>query len=96
MKYHLIIKSGAELDITDSVKWYDEKQQGLGLRFLNDLDQKLQKVQANPLHYQVRYKTIRMAFLDTFEDAIHYIVEENKVYVLAVLGTHDDPKKWIK
>lgn len=96
MKYHLIIKSAAELDITGSVKWYDEKQQGLGLRFLNDLDQKLQKVKANPLHYQVRYKTIRMAFLDTFEDAIHYIVEENMVYVLAVLATRDDPKKWIK
>ena len=92
--YNLIIKPEAELDIVDVKKWYDDKKEGLGLRFSEELDQKLAKVQANPLHYQSRYKTVRMAILDTFPDAIHFVVEEGTVYVLAVLGTARDPKNW--
>jgi len=75
MKYELIIKPEAALDIEETMRWYDEKQEELGLRFIEDLDHKIAKVQADPLHYQVRYKSIRMAFLDVFQDAIHFAVE---------------------
>lgn len=96
MEYDLIIKPDAELDIAEAMRWYDEKQAELGLRFAADLDQKIMKVQANPLHYQVRYKSVRMAFLDIFQDAIHFTVERNTVYVHAVLGTSRDPQLWNK
>ena len=96
MEYELIIKPEAELDIAETMRWYAEKQEELGLRFVADLDEKIAKVQANPLHYQIRYKSVRMAFLDIFQDAIHFTVEENTVYVHAVLGTSRDPQLWSK
>ncbi|WP_109832746.1 hypothetical protein [Reichenbachiella versicolor] len=96
MDYELIIKPEAELDIADTMRWYDEKQEGLGLRFIGDLDQKIAKVQANPLHYQIRYKSMRMAFLDLFQDALHFIVEGKVVYVHAVLGIARDSQLWDK
>ena len=34
MKFHLIVKPEAELDILESAKWYEEQRQELGLRFL--------------------------------------------------------------
>jgi len=68
----------------------------LGDRFLDELDEKMLKIQANPLHYQIRYKSVRMAFLDIFQDAIHYTVEENTVYVHAILGTRRDPQLWTR
>lgn len=39
---------------------------------------------------------MRMAILDVFQDAIHFTVEENTVYVHAVLGTARDPQLWKK
>ncbi|MGL1885482.1 MAG: hypothetical protein OCD76_03115 [Reichenbachiella sp.] len=94
MTYELVIKPEAVLDIAECKQWYEDKAEELGSRFIEVLDQKMLKVAANPLHYQVRYKTIRMAMLDVFQDAIHFTVEENIVYVHAVLGTARDPKLW--
>jgi len=96
MEYELIIKPEAEFDIAETMRWYDEKQRELGLRFIDDLDQKITKIQTNPLHYQVRYKSMRMAFFVVFQDAIHFTVEENTVYIHAVLGTARDPQLWSK
>ena len=94
IEYNLIIKPEAELDIADTMQWYKDKQEKLSLRFLEDLDQKLSKVQKNPLHYQIRYKTVRMAILDTFPNAIHFVVENNTIHILAILGTSRDSKLW--
>ena len=41
MKYSLIIKPEAELDMLKSSKWYEEKQNNLGLRFLDEAEELL-------------------------------------------------------
>jgi toxin ParE1/3/4 len=77
-------------------KWYEEKQENLGVRFLDEVDEKLNLVVQNPLHYQVRYKTTRFALIEHFPFAIHFLVEERKVIVLALLGTREAPENWHK
>ncbi|MCV9388269.1 type II toxin-antitoxin system RelE/ParE family toxin [Reichenbachiella ulvae] len=96
MDYEIVIKPDAEIDIRDAVKWYEDKKEGLGLRFIKELDQKLIKIRNQPLLYQKRYKLVRMAILSVFKEAIHFTVEENRVYVHAVLATARDPKIWNK
>ena len=54
MNYNLIVKPEAELDILQSAQWYEKKQQDLGLRFLEEVEEKLHLITSNPLHYQVR------------------------------------------
>lgn len=39
---------------------------------------------------------MRMAFLDVFQDAIHFTVEGDTVYVHAVLGMARDSQLWGK
>lgn len=41
MRYRLIIKSEAEIDILESAKWYEERRSKLGHRFLESVDNKL-------------------------------------------------------
>jgi len=94
MSYSLIVKPEAELDMLKSAKWYEEKQVDLGIRFLDEVEDKLSLVTHNPLQYQIRYKSTRWALVDHFPYAIHFIIEEDKVIVLAVLGTREDPEKW--
>lgn len=95
MQYSLVIKLGAELDISESMEWYEGQKEGLGSRYLDKLDEKMLKVESNPYHYQIRYKAVRIALLDVFPVGIHYTVEEDTIYVHAVLGTEEDPRFWI-
>jgi len=94
MKYNLIVKPEAELDMLEAAKWYEDKQENLGSRFLEEAEEKLYLITQNPLHYQIRYKITRLALIAHFPYAIHFIVEDKYVIVLAVLGTREDPEKW--
>ena len=58
------------------------------------MEEKLVSVVENPLHYQIRYRKIRFALVKRFPYAIHFTVEEDKIYVLAVLSTHGNPHEW--
>ena len=66
----------------------------MGFRFIAEVEDKFSILTQNPLQYQIRYKGTRWALVKHFPYAIHFIVEEEKVIVLAVLGTRDDPEKW--
>lgn len=90
MNYTIFIKPEAELDILKTAQWYEEKQHNLGSRFLDEIEEKLNLIKSNPLHYQVRYRTTRLALIKHFPCAIHFAVEKDKVIVLAVLGTRED------
>ena len=94
MKYNLIVKPEAELDMLEAAKWYEDKQENLGSRFLEEAEEKLYLITQNPLHYQIRYKITRLALIAHFPYAIHFLVEDKYVIVLAVLGTREDPEKW--
>jgi hypothetical protein len=39
MNFSLIVKPEAELDILKSAQWYEKKQQDLGLRFLDEVEE---------------------------------------------------------
>ncbi|MFQ3212727.1 MAG: toxin ParE1/3/4 [Marivirga sp.] len=96
MKYTLIVKPEAELDILKSSQWYEEKQKDLGLLFRDEVEEKSLFITKNPLHYQVRYKATLVALVTHFPGVIPFIIEAEKVLVLAVLGTREDPEKWNK
>ena len=94
MTYKLVVKPEAELDILESAKWYENQQKGLGIRFVNSIDKKILNILENPLKYQVRYKETRFALVKRFPFSIHFLVEEDKIQILAVLSTHRNPQIW--
>lgn len=48
----LIIEPGAEADIEDGYGWYEERQSGLGRRFIEELEITYQRLVENPESYQ--------------------------------------------
>lgn len=44
MKYRLIIKPEAESDILKIAQWYEEKKEGLGSEFLEELEKKFMQI----------------------------------------------------
>lgn len=61
MNYNLIVKPEAELDILRTAQWYEKKQQDLGLRFLDEVEEKLDWIGADTVVPNKRMIRLRIA-----------------------------------
>ena len=66
MKYTLVIKEQAVIDMQKAYDYYEENKPGLGERFLDTLEYYFDRVQKYPEHYQVKRKPYREAFIKDF------------------------------
>ncbi len=94
--HKIIVKPLAESDIEEAALWYNDKVEGLGNEFLLVLEAKLNAIKRNPNQFQIIYKHIRRAVFERFPYVIFYIIEDNIVYVIAVVHTSRNPKLWKK
>ena len=76
----------------ESAQWYESQKEGLGMRFIEAVEDKIITVQQNPFHYQLKHKNTRLALIKRFPYAIYFILDEKKIFVLAILSTHRNPK----
>ena len=96
MKYKLILRKGAEKDLSEAHHWYNEKVQGLGAEFLAAVERTLNAIQTNPPGYPIIHQTVRRALLHRFPYGIFFIWDRERISVLAVMHTARDPRKWRK
>lgn len=94
MSFPVVFKPEAELEIIDAFQWYEEQSFGLGGEFLRSVKQGEAVLSRNPFLYQLQYKDVRCAFLRRFPYALHYIIENDSVFVLACFHFRRDPKSW--
>jgi len=64
--YDAIILPLGKTDISDAATWYNERQKGLGKRFIIEVREKLISIRQNPKVAAVRYDQVRTAVLDVF------------------------------
>lgn len=95
MAYNLIVKTLAEQDITQAVEWYIKQSEQLPWEFIETIDYSLETLRENPHHYQRRYGEVRIVFTRKFSYGIYYTVEENTVFVHAILHTKQNPETGI-
>jgi plasmid stabilization system protein ParE len=94
MKYDLIIRSQAEVELAEAYDWYEDRVQGLGSEFLLAVDAVLQSVARNPRQYPVVYKKIHRALTRRFPYAVFFLVDRKQVVVLAVFHASRNPDAW--
>jgi len=93
MEYFLEIKQEAISDIQNAYNYYENRKSGLGEQFLNTLEEYLETIQKNPLHYQIKRNPYRETFLKIFPFVVIFEVKMNKIVVYAVFNTSKNPKK---
>jgi toxin ParE1/3/4 len=92
MVYKLIIKPEAENDLDQAIEWYNEQNENLSAELLNELEKGFNKIQNYPEHYQKRYKQIRIIFTKKFPYGIYYTLENDIIFVHAILHNKQNPK----
>lgn len=84
MNPEIIISPGARADLAEIHGWYEEKQSGLGSRFLAAVAEVLDFVSRFPRGRPKVHNDVRRANLNVFPYALFYLYEENVIQVLAV------------
>lgn len=91
MSRALIVTPEAEADILDGYRSYEDKQNSLGVRFLDEIEKSLARIAPNPFQYQEVEPDIRRVVVHTFPYLVFYTFGPDSVHVLAVIHGAQDP-----
>ena len=91
MSRKLIISQEAEANILDGYFSYEEKQEGLSRRFMDEIELAFDRILPNPFLYQEVETDMRRAVTHTFPYLVFYTFDEQTVQRLAVIHGSQDP-----
>lgn len=84
----------AEREIEEAADYYENKEAGLGLRFLNELSRSLELILQFPGAWSPLSKRSRRCVMRRFPYQIIYSVQQDVVTVVTVVDQHRDPERW--
>ena len=96
MSFHLVVSDRAQHTIKKAADWFFEQNPGLEIKFLKELISAMDYIQKNPKKCQLRYRNVRIKYLKKFDFGIHYIIDSNVVFVLAVFHTSQNADDWFQ
>ena len=91
MKTRVIVRPESEHDLKEAYSWYEDKRTGLGYDFLLQVDAGLNLIARNPNIHPIKYKETRKHLVKRFPYKIIYLVEKEKIIVLAVIHSRRSP-----
>jgi len=84
----------ASREFRESVKWYDSRAAGLGLKFTDEIDNTIERIKQNPDLYQCVAENIRKIQMNRFPFSIYYQVENDVLVVLRIFHNKRKPLEW--
>jgi toxin ParE1/3/4 len=97
-RYKIAIEPRAFGEIQQAIDYYNERQKGLGKRFLSSVKKTVEIIRESPF-YQIRYDDVRCLLVKRFPFMLHFTVDEKgrTIYIHAVIHTSLNPDEhWLK
>lgn len=99
MAYSLILTDEADQDTADTYLYYEDQLEGLGDRFLQELQHRYDQLKVNPDHYSYfsnnwKYNYRKVA-INHFPYLIIYRIINDLVVIQAVHNSNRDNKKFL-
>jgi plasmid stabilization system protein ParE len=92
----LVVRPEVDDDLLEAETWYNQKESGLGTRFLQDVRDTIDRLLQNPFRYQVRYRRrqVRWTYTRSFPFRVVFAVREGIVVVYAVIHGRRHDRHW--
>ena len=98
MSFRLVVRPEVDADLLEAERFYNERQEGLGQKFLGATRQMMARSRQNPLLYRVRHrrKQVRWAYPRRFPYRIIFRVTADIVVIYAVIHAARHDREWRK
>ena len=80
-------------DILEAVDYFFSINPQLAADFLDRIEEAKQSILNTPKGFVVKYSKVRTILLKQFDYHIYYIIEENKIIILAILHAQSGEEK---
>jgi plasmid stabilization system protein ParE len=92
----VIVRTEAEVDITDAAIWYHNRQAGLGHAFLSEVESAIARAAENPFRFPClrRRPEVRRVLTDRFPHRIFFIRRDDAVIIFRVLHAARHDREW--
>jgi len=90
----VIYASGVLEEVSESANYYEEEVEGLGKAFVGKVQDAVEEIKSNPLMYRIIGGDNRRHLLTRFPFAVIYRLENQKIYILAVMHLKRKPYYW--
>jgi plasmid stabilization system protein ParE len=88
-----VFRASAEEEFEAAYRWYEE-QAGLGAEFARAIDATIAFIERNPELYPLKYRNVRGAPVRRFPYVIYYLVQTDRVDIVACFHTRRHPRNW--
>ena len=78
-------------DIAKAQQWYEDKNPGLGVEFLDDVERVLARIASRPYQYPAVHRDVRRAVVRRFPYGVFYTIRDSRVLVVACFHARRDP-----
>jgi len=84
----------ANAEMNDAAQYYEERAFGLGLSFLDAVEEAVHKVLENPEACQLVGNEVRHKLLMRFPYSVLYVIEPDRIRVVAIAHQKRRPGYW--
>ena len=84
----------AEAEMTAAAAYYEEKQRGLGRRFLASVQDAVNRIILNPHLYPIVELDVRRCLTKTFPFGVLFQKQPRRIVIMAVMHLNRDPNYW--
>ncbi|MDT7828401.1 type II toxin-antitoxin system RelE/ParE family toxin [Pricia sp. S334] len=88
MVYNVRISKEAQIELDVAECFFREKN--LHEDFLEEFFKQVEFLKSIPKAFELKYSDIRILRFEQFNYSIHYVIEEDKVLILRILGQRQD------
>jgi len=96
MTLKVAFRKAARAEFDAAALWYKQRHPSLGLRFVAEIDRAVELAATNPNRFPVKHGQIRCVQARHFPYSVFYLVESERIVVLAVFHARRDPAIWQK
>jgi len=90
----VIFTPPARAELLDAQDWYEARQPGLGMRFREEVEATVLRLQENPHQFPIVFRDVHRARLRKFPYGLFFCVEIGTLVVIACFHGSRDPQQW--
>lgn len=84
----------AEFELKESVEFYNDQSQGLGLEFALEVQKTIERIKKHPNAWQNIFKKFRRCRTNRFPFGVVYKIKNDVIYLVAVAHFSRKPFYW--